>query len=120
MSEESEAIKEAAKASGKAIDLLNKLGDFFKMVFGNTAVEIGGISHDWAKYFRYKNLIRIQEKVNELHHRNSLSGVTTPIPPRFAIPLIESASKEDDEKIQNLWAGLIAINPAIKYIAYAA
>jgi len=78
------------------------------MVFGETAVEIGGITHDWAKYFRYKNLIRIQGKVNKLHQSSFVAGDTKAIPSRFAIPLLENASKEDDEKIQDLWAGLIA------------
>ena len=116
MNEELEAIKKFVKASDKAIDIMNKLGGFFKMVFGDTAVELGGITHDWAKYYRYKNLVRIQDKVSELHQRSIAEGNTVPIPSRFAIPLLENASKEDDEKIQDLWAGLIAnaTNPSRK------
>lgn len=108
MKEEVEAVKEVAKTTGKAIDASVKLGGFFRLVLGDTAVELGGVANDWAKYFRYKNLLRIQDKVNGLHAKRKIEGKTIPIPPRYAIPLIQNASHEDDDDIQSLWAGLIA------------
>jgi hypothetical protein len=45
---------------------------------------------------------------HELHASRHLSGKTVPIPQQFALPLFESASLENEESLQELWAGLIA------------
>ena len=109
MDEESaKAVQEVAKASGKAIDAASKVGGFIGKVIGDATIEISGSLHDWAKYFRYKNLLRIKDKVEALHILRKLNGQSIPVPPRFAIPLLEAASEEDDDSIQSLWAGLIA------------
>jgi hypothetical protein len=108
MKEEAEAAKEIAKSTGKAIDAGVKLAGFFRLVLGDTAIELGGVANDWARYFRYKNLLKIQDKVFALHAKRKIEGKTIPIPPRYAIPLIQEASHEDDDDIQSLWAGLVA------------
>ncbi len=108
MTEEAKAAKEIAKTTGKAIDAADKLGGFFRLVFGDTAIELGGVTNDWAKYFRYKNLLKIEDKISALHAKRNIEGKTVPIPPRYAIPLIQEASHEDDDDIQALWAGLVA------------
>ena len=108
MKEEAEAAKEIAKTAGKAIDAGVKLGSFFRLVFGETAIELVGVANDWAKFYRYKNLLKIQDKIFDLHSKRKIEENTIPIPPRYALPLIQNASNEDDDKIQNLWAGLVA------------
>lgn len=109
MDEESaKAAQEVAKATGKAIDLSEKVGSFLKKVVGDAVVELGGAVHDWARFFRYKNLLGLQDKVEEIHRQRRLQGKSIPIPPRFAIPLLQAASQEDDNSIQDMWAGLIA------------
>lgn len=108
MTEEAKAAKEIAKTTGKAIDAVGKLGGFFRLVFGDTSIELGGVINDYAKYFKYKNLLKIQDKISALHSKRKIEGKTIPIPPRYAIPLIQEASLEDDDDIQALWAGLVA------------
>jgi len=108
MKEEAEAAKEIAITTGKAIDAGVKLGGFFRLVLGDAAIELGGAVKDWATYFRYKNLLNIQDKVFKLHKKRNIEGNTIPIPPRYAIPLIQNASQEDNDDIQTLWAGLVA------------
>ena len=106
--EDLKAIEEAAKTAGKAIDVSEKLASFFKKVCGDAIVEAGGVLTDWARFFRYKNLLLIHDKVNEIHQKRKVEGKTTPIPARYAIPLIQKASTEDEESLQVMWAGLIA------------
>jgi hypothetical protein len=106
--EAAKAMQEVAKTTSKAIDAAEKLGGFLSKVIGGALIELGGTLQDWAKYFRYKNLLRIQDRVEEIHASRQLQGKTTPIPPRYAIPLIQRASEEDDPTIQELWAALIA------------
>ncbi len=92
----------------KAIETTEKLGGFLSKVFGSTLIELGTTLHDWARMFRYQNLLRIQDKVESIHSARSLQGKTVPIPPRYAIPLVQRASEEDSESLQDMWAGLIA------------
>jgi len=106
--ESAKAAQEIAKATGKAIELAQKVGGFLNKVVGDAAAELGGAIHDWARLFRYKNLLRLQDKVEEIHAARKLQGRNIPIAPRFAIPLLQAASEEDDESLQNMWAALIA------------
>ena len=106
--EKAKAVKETAKATQKFIDASEKLGSFLKMVCGDAIIELGGTITDWAKFFRYKNLLHIKDKVEDIHKKRKTEGKAIPIPPRYAIPLVEKASMEDNETIQDMWAGLIA------------
>lgn len=106
--ESAKAAQEIAKATGKAFELAQKVGGFLNKVVGNAAVELGGALHDWARVFRYKNLLRLQDKVEDIHAARKLQGRSIPIPPRLAIPLLQAASEEDQESLQDMWAGLIA------------
>jgi len=108
MDEESKAVQELAKTTGKAIDISEKVGRFLKDIFGNALGEIGQIGYDWARFYRYQNLLRIRDKIEAIHKQRRIEGKTLPIPPRYAVPLIQNASQEDDETLQEMWAGLIA------------
>jgi hypothetical protein len=90
------------------IEIVKSIGSFLNKLVGDAVVEVGGTLHDWAKLFRYRNLLRIQDKVEEIHRTRKLQGKSIPIPPRFAIPLIQAASQEDEPSIQDMWAALIA------------
>jgi Abortive infection alpha len=108
MKEESKAVQEVAKTAGKCADLVDRLGGFFSKVVGGTCNQLGGILEDWTKYYRYKNLLTISDKVEALHHRRKIEGKTVALPFKIAIPLLEAASLEDDVTLQDMWAGLIA------------
>ncbi len=108
MTDPTQAIEKAAEALSKAIDLLRDLAPFLRRVLGDSLESFGGILSDWASYFRYKNLLAIRDRVEAIHVKRNLQGKALPIPPRYAIPLIEAASLEDDPDIRTLWANLIA------------
>lgn len=115
--DELETIKEVAKAIGTTVEALQRLGGFLAQVFGPAFKELGGMASDWARYIRLKNVLTIQDKCDAIIRRRMIEGKTVPIPSRFAIPLIQSASEEDNETIQNMWAGLIAnwMDPGKKF-----
>lgn len=108
MEEEAKAVQEVAKTARKGFEIVEKLSTLLEKIFGEGFTHLGGSFSDWAKYFRYKNLLKLQDKVILLHRKRGIEGKTTPVPPRYAIPLLESASLEDDENLQDKWAGLIA------------
>ena len=108
MEENAKAVQQIAKTTRKGFDLGEKLGSFLSTIFGEGLKYLGGTFSDWTKYFRYKNFLNLKDKVQAIHEKREVVGKTIPIPPRYAIPLLEAASTEDDETIQDMWAGLIA------------
>jgi len=90
---------EIAKAVSPISDLVGKL-------FGPMADELGQYFGDKVRAFRQRNLTSVLEGTQKI-----LDGQATeagPIPPRLLLPLVESASLEDDSLLQDMWSGLIA------------
>lgn len=106
--EQAKAVQEVAKSSGQLIEATKRVGSFISKVIGGASTQVGGILEDWTRYYRYKNLFVIADKVEALHKQRKIEGKSIPIPARSAIPLLESASLEDDEILQDVWARLIA------------
>lgn len=105
--EAAKAITAVAETTGKAIDGLRDLGGFFGKVLGPVFTEAGGVLGDWTRFVRWKNLVRIEDKMNAIHAARNVEQ-TTSIPPKYAVPMLEAASWEDDDSLQEMWAGLIA------------
>jgi hypothetical protein len=96
-----ETLKEIVKATGKAIELFDK-------VFGDSAAEMGGIFTDRLKLYRYKNAIWISDQIDAILKSRKREGKSIPLRPRFALPILRAASEEDEPSIQMMWAGLMA------------
>lgn len=97
--ESSKAVQEVAKATSKGLQMLQKVGALL--------APLGGIATDWANYLRLKNLCLINDKVADLAARRHLEGRLTPIPPGFILPLLDAASLECEDEVQDLWAALL-------------
>lgn len=106
--EEAKAAQELAKATGKGIDASRELGGFMNTVCGEGLAELGGAFKDWATVFRYTNMLQLRDKVGALHRKHNIEGKTIPIDSRQSIPLLEAASLESDESLQDMWANLIS------------
>jgi hypothetical protein len=107
MNEVLKTTEEVAKTAGKAADLLKEINAFLFKILGPPAEEVGHMLQDYVRYYRHKNLLRLRDKVEAIYKKRRIEDKTIPIPPRYAITLIESASTEDDESLQEMWAGLI-------------
>jgi hypothetical protein len=99
---------EIAKTGGQFVELTTKVAGFVLKVMGPASIEFGGIFEDLTRFYRYKRLLTISDKVESLLARRKIEGKTTPISPRVAIPMLDAASLEDDETLQDVWAKLIA------------
>ncbi len=76
---------------------------FMRRIFGPVASEIGEALADHVRAYRARNIKNIIEKAEI-----SADGrFIEPLPPRISIPLIESASLEDNEILQEMWANLL-------------
>jgi hypothetical protein len=120
MSEETEAVKETAKAAqeiakttGKAIDASQKFGGFVSRYISGSLEQGMGIFEDKLRYMRWERQMRLMEKASEYMASLGVESPTKPIPLKLAIPLFEAASLEDDDYLQDLWAKLL-VNSSIE------
>lgn len=108
LDEEAKALQEISRATGKAIDGARDFGGFLNDIFGESLRHFGGMVADWMRYVRYRNLLKVMDKVKDIHKARAFSGRALPIPPAYVLPLLDGISLETEESIQEMWAGLIA------------
>ncbi len=105
--ETAKATQEVAKTTGKAIDASEKFGGFIARYISGSLEQGMGIFEDKLKYMRWERQLRLIDKADEILKSRGLQNPTKPIPLKLAIPLLEAASLEDDNYIQNLWINLL-------------
>ena len=66
--------------------------------------------HKRFKFYRIQNFVALSENTARIMRDKgySESDITKVLPPKVAIPLIESATLEDDIELQTLWAQLLS------------
>ncbi|MDP4075171.1 Abi-alpha family protein [Acidovorax sp. A1169] len=111
--EGAKAVQEVAKTSGKAIDAAEKFGSFVSTYIAGSLEQGMGIFEDKLKFMRWERQLRMMKRANQLQEEAGLDAPTRPIPLKFAIPLLEGASLEDDDSLQDMWAKLL-VNAANK------
>ncbi len=93
-----EIVKEVAGGSRGAL----------RRVFGSALTEFGDMLADSVKLWRFRNLLRIREKVDKIvQDRDVPSAAFNALPFGDSMRTIESASQEDEDDVQELWARLI-------------
>lgn len=107
MPDNQEVTQEIAKTAGKAVDLLRDAGPFIDRMFGPLVENGIGIVSDQIRYLRLVLFFNLKDKTEA---RLAMRGVevSRPVPPKFALPLIEAATLEEDETLHNRWANLLA------------
>ncbi|WP_431127122.1 hypothetical protein [Flagellimonas flava] len=84
---------------------LELVKDFVETLIGPTIEEVGLLMSDKIKYFRFKNQVKILTKAKEYVKDKNMD--IKEIPTKILVPLLESASLEEDEKMQDKWAFMI-------------
>lgn len=102
------AAEEIAKAAGKGIDAATGLGQFFDRIFGSALDELGGALADRARYWRASRLLRLEERYRSACAIMGEDRVVRPVEPKFAFALLEAASLEDDDDLQDMFANMLA------------
>lgn len=105
--ESGKAVQETAKAAGKAIDLATDFGSFIARHINGPLEQGMGIFEDKLRYLRWERLVRLMERADHLMEKQGASAPTKSIPLKLAIPLFQSASLEDNDDLQDLWARLL-------------
>lgn len=105
--ESAKAVQEVAITAGKAIDASQKFGGFISKYIAGTLEQGMGIFEDKLKYMRWENQVRLMQRSEAFRCEIGLDKPTRQIPLKLAIPLLEAASLEDDDFLQDLWAKLL-------------
>ena len=115
MSEESKAIQESSKTTGKAIDLVKDAGQFCNKLFGELLENSVGLLSDKLKFYRLEKFYKLKDKTEQILKDKNIN-VTIPVPPKLGIPLIESATVEEDEALHTKWANMLsnALDPSFE------
>lgn len=79
--------------------------EFLGKLISPTIEEIGLLISDNLKFLRFKNQVRILLKAKEYVEKNNISLKEIPI--KILVPLLDKASLEDDEKLQDKWAKML-------------
>ena len=108
--ETARAVRATADATREAIGAIEKTGGFLNRIFGGAIEDGVGIVADRIKFLRLQNFIALSENAaKRLRDRGySEEAITKVVPLKVAIPLIESATLEEDCELQSLWAQLLA------------
>lgn len=125
MDEEAKAVQEIAKTTGKVIDATREAGGFIAKFISGPLEQGVGIFEDKLKYLRWERQIRYMQRAEEFLKLSGLDSPTRAVPIKLAIPLMQGASLEEDNQLQDRWAALLvnaanAIYPVEIRRSYAA
>jgi len=109
--ETAKAAQEIAKTTGKVVEVGEKFVAFISKYIQGSLEQGIGIFEDKLKYMRWERQLRLMRRANELIKSLGISAPSKAIPLKLAIPLLQAASLEDDDYLQDMWARLL-INAA--------
>lgn len=106
-SETAKAVQEVAKASGKAVEAGQSFGRFIARFVAGSLEQGMGIFEDRLRYMRWERQVRLMQRAEQLMKEIGLEKPSRAIPLKLAVPLLEAASLEDDDHLQDMWARLL-------------
>lgn len=87
-------------------ETINKAADLVHRLTGPVCDDIGAMISDSMKPYRAKNLVNTLRKTERILREAGLPA--NAVPTRLLFPIVEASSIEDDETLQEMWAGLLA------------
>lgn len=103
----SDAIKQVAKTTNRALDAARGVGQFLERIFGQIAEDSVGLAADTIRGYRLRRLADLQKKTDEYLAAKGVTA-TQPIAPRLAYKLLDEATLEDDPDLSAKFARLLA------------
>lgn len=105
--EASKAVQEIAKTTGQGLKIVQEFGTFVSRFIDGPLEQGFGIIEDKLKYLRWEGWVRFMDRANHLMAERGSRMRFRPVPLNVAIPILEAASLEEDDDLQNLWARLL-------------
>lgn len=103
----SKAVAESSKFGTTSVEATQKMLGFLAKVFDEPIETTVGIIGDKLKFIRWQRQLRMADEVSGILRQRGVDS-TRPIPPKFAISMLEQASLEEQDELQDIWCNLIA------------
>jgi hypothetical protein len=88
------------------LKITESVTDLIQKLAGPMVEEVGLMLGDKARVYRIKNWVETALKTERILRNAGLPP--NAVPPRLLLPIIEGSSLENDDSLQELWAGLLA------------
>lgn len=98
---------EWAKTTGKGIDAGRELGQFLAPIVRAPLENAMGIVADKLAYMRWERQQRLMKRAHKFMLEQGIEEPTRAVPMNIAIPLMQAASMEQDDVLQDTWARLL-------------
>lgn len=98
-----QATEETAKASQDVIQAVRELGHFIRVPMG----ELVGMFEDYLKVVRFERRVRLADRARHFLAERGKNAPTRTIPLNIGLPLLENATLEEDDELQDVWAMLL-------------
>lgn len=105
--EQAKATQEVAKASQAAIEAIRDVSRYFGRFAEGPLEQAAGMLEDRLRFMRFEQAVRFQKRAIELMEESGLEKATRPVPLNFIVPVLEAASLEEDDNLQEVWAKLL-------------
>lgn len=105
--ESAKAVQEVAKTTSNAIDASREMGGFISRFISGPLEQGAGILEDKLRYIRWERKIRLIKRSEEYLKKLGYSAPNKTIPLKNAVPLLEYATLEEDDNLQDMWARLL-------------
>ena len=115
MEEESKALQEVAKTTGKAIDAARETGGFIAKFIEGSLEQGMGIFEDRLRYMRWERQIRLMQRAQTFLALSGMEAPNRAVPMKLAIPIMQGASLEEDDSLQDRWAALLVNAATISF-----
>ena len=106
--EGAKAAQEIAKTTGKVLDVAQAGGVYLARMLGTAPEDVVGLlGGDLLRQYRIRNWHRVSQKTFDKLGRRGVEQLE-PLSAKVIVPLLEAASEESDETLQDMWAELLA------------
>ncbi|MGW9332764.1 Abi-alpha family protein [Bosea sp. NPDC055594] len=102
------AGQEIGKATSRGIDAAQTVGGFFGKYLAGPLEQTAGMLEDRLRFTRWERQLRLRRRAQEFLEAQGQSGPTHKVALNFGVPLIEAASLEENDELQDVWAQLLA------------
>jgi hypothetical protein len=106
--ENAKAAQEAGKAVQEIAKTTRDFGRFVAKIVGGPLEQASGIAEDYLRYARWERQVRFQLRAEAFLLERGVENKIRPISMSVGISLLQAASLEEDDELQDLWARLLA------------
>ena len=97
-----------AKITEKTSDATTKLSQFVDRYVGGSLEQAFGMLEDRFRFMRWERLLRLIDREREILAKRGLEAPDRSVPLSVFVPLVEAASLEENDSMQDRWATLLA------------